>query len=230
MSASGPVGRATSLLIGLSFSSGADGLSTRPLGRGRATTGRAVGPGAGLSRRRAVFVAVIWVRGLHDPPHPVVAGHHGAVTHERLRAELVAVVTAVTDGRTLVLTADAGQRLPPGSPRTGHRPSHVGLLAWAERQTWPRLGYVEQLYTFADPDRSGEGGRVVSVSYLGLTRTSSSDPPCCDWYAYFPWEDHSPGAEGPRIVLEQIVPALEAWAARGADRGDCERRALRAAG
>lgn len=174
-------------------------------------------------------MAVIWVRGLHDPPHPVVAGHHGAVTHERLRAELVAVVTAVTDGRPLVLTADAGQRLPSGPLRTEHRSMQAGLRAWVEQQTRHRLGYVEQLYTFADPDRAGEGGRVVSVSYLGLTRTSSADPPWCDWYAYFPWEDHRPGAEGPRIVLEQIVPALEAWAARGADRDDCERRALRTA-
>jgi hypothetical protein len=33
-----------------------------------------------------------------------------------------------------------------------------------EQQTGHPLGYVEQLYTFADRDRAGRGGRVISVS------------------------------------------------------------------
>ena len=45
------------------------------------------------------------------------------------------------------------------------------MRAWVEMQTHHPLGYVEQLYTFADRDRSNEAGaRVISVSYLGLTR------------------------------------------------------------
>ena len=39
-----------------------------------------------------------------------------------------------------------------------------------ERQTGHPLGYVEQLYTFADRDRSADdpARRVISISYLGL--------------------------------------------------------------
>jgi hypothetical protein len=48
------------------------------------------------------------------------------------------------------------------------------LRAWVEQQTHHPLGYVEQLYTFADRDRMrDDGGHVISISYLGLTREGS---------------------------------------------------------
>lgn len=163
----------------------------------------------------------------------VAAGQDGGVTGERVGAELVAVLTAVAGGRALVLTADEGLRLPSGPLRGEHRSMQAGLRAWVEQQTRHPLGYVEQLYTFADPDRTSAGGRVVSVSYLGLTRVQHGqegpeEHGWHDWYSYFPWEDRRPGAAGPGIVEEAVAPALAAWAAsgwRGSEEG--ERRALR---
>ena len=72
-----------------------------------------------------------------------------------------------------------------------------GLRAWVEAQTHHPLGYVEQLYTFADGDRSDESGaRVMSVSYLGLTReageTGVAQVGWQDWYRYFPWKTGAP--------------------------------------
>lgn len=144
-------------------------------------------------------------------------------------AELVAVLTAVSAGRPLVLTADGGQRLPSGPLRTEHRSLQAGLRAWVEQQTGHRLGYVEQLYTFADPDRAHGGGRVVSVSYLGLTRAPGSDGEdgWLDWYRFFPWEDRRPGSPGTDLVTGTVGPLLTAWAAGARSAAERERRALR---
>lgn len=91
----------------------------------------------------------------------------------------------------------------------------TGLRAWVETQTHHPLGYVEQLYTFADQDRLDRAGRrVVSVSYLGLTResghTGEGTVGWQDWYAYFPWEDRRDGV--PALIDDQILPRLWSWA------------------
>lgn len=148
---------------------------------------------------------------------------------ERVGAELVAVVVAVAEGRPLVLTAADGVRLPSGPLRSEHRSMQAGLETWVEQQTHHRLGFVEQLYTFADPDRLGVGGRTVSVSYLGLTHGPGRDPAGVwrDWYGFLPWEDHRPGADGRGLVDEVIAPLLERWTSRAGDAEAAERRALR---
>jgi hypothetical protein len=89
--------------------------------------------------------------------------------------ELTAVVVAVTAEEPRVLIVQAGcnpEALPTGPFESGHRTLQIGLRSWVERQTHHPLGYVEQLYTFADRDRTqgGAGERLVSISYLGLTR------------------------------------------------------------
>ncbi|AXH94897.1 NUDIX hydrolase [Ornithinimicrobium avium] len=152
------------------------------------------------------------------------------MTQERAATELVAVVTAVTADRPVVLTAGGGRRLPAGPLHDEHRSMQAGLSAWVEQQTGHRLGYVEQLYTFADPDRSRSGGRVVSVSYLGLTfLVGTPGAEWRDWYSYFPWEDHRPGADGPGLVADVLTPRLQEWSAAGADHEERARRGLRTA-
>ena len=86
--------------------------------------------------------------------------------------ELIAVLVAVADGRPLAMTIEDGRALPSGPFEVGHRSLQSGLRAWVERQTGHPLGYVEQLYTFADFDRhvAADGARAISISYLGLTR------------------------------------------------------------
>ena len=86
--------------------------------------------------------------------------------------ELIAVLAAVADGSPLVMTIEGGRALPSGPFEVEHRSLQSGLRAWVERQTGHPLGYLEQLYTFADSDRRipSNGARAISISYLGLTR------------------------------------------------------------
>ena len=127
--------------------------------------------------------------------------------------ELIAVVTAVTGGEPRVLTIQRGAALPSGSFESGHRSLQAGLRSWVERQTHQPLGYVEQLYTFADRDRAETAGRVLSISYLALareTRVTGAQAGWQSWYRYFPWEDQRAGT--PDCLGQSILPALSAWA------------------
>lgn len=124
-------------------------------------------------------------------------------------ADLIAVMVAVTARQPRVMTIRDGTALPSGPFAHDERSLQSGLRTWVERQTGHRLGYVEQLYTFADRDRAVHGERVISVSYLALTRESGDgESGWRDWYRYFPWEDHRSGI--PRY-LEDIVTRLRDW-------------------
>ncbi|MDX8498024.1 hypothetical protein RFM99_06295 [Mesorhizobium sp. VK4C] len=132
-----------------------------------------------------------------------------------IAAELIAVLVAVTNGQPRVMTIDSGKALPSGPFELGHRSLQSGLRDWVEQQTRHPLGYIEQLYTFADRDRVGDASRrIISISYLALTREEQSaaagKATWCDWYDYFPWEDHRHGV--PPALHQVIVPRLNAWA------------------
>ena len=148
--------------------------------------------------------------------HPAArSSHHG------IAAELVAVLVAVTAGEPRVLTIQDQGALPSGPFELAHRSLQSGLRAWVERQTGLPLGYVEQLYTFADQDRAGVAAKhVISVSYLGLTREQPASgeykASWRSWYEYFPWEDHRLGA--PPLIEKTLRLGLAAWAAATPDR------------
>lgn len=114
----------------------------------------------------------------------------------------------------------------------GDRTLELGLRRWIREQTKAEPGYLEQLYTFADRDRSMRGGpRVISVAYLALAReeevSGAGEPRWVPWYEYFPWEDWRGGRPG---VLEDLVrPALEDWACAAPDAAKAELRRERAA-
>ncbi|RUU06354.1 hypothetical protein EOD23_14095 [Mesorhizobium sp. USDA-HM6] len=132
-----------------------------------------------------------------------------------IAAELIAVLVAVTNGQPRVMTIDSGKALPSGPFELGHRSLQSGLRDWVEQQTRHPLGYIEQLYTFADRDRVGDASqRVISISYLALTREEQSEPAgkatWRDWYDYFPWEDQRHGVSP--ALHQVIVPRLNAWA------------------
>lgn len=134
-------------------------------------------------------------------------------THaQALHAELVAVLAAVSNGNPRVLTTRCGQALPAGPFQMVHRSLQAGLRAWVERQTQHSLGYVEQLYTFADRERQ-EAAHVLSISYLGLTcepeQAPQGDTSWQDWYSYFPWEDARAGT--PAVLEQHILPQLLTW-------------------
>ncbi|MGX7876810.1 NUDIX hydrolase [Mesorhizobium sp. ORM6] len=137
-------------------------------------------------------------------------------------ADLIAVVIAVTNSEPRVLTVgqDAGA-LPSGPFELDHRSLQSGLRAWVERQTNHPLGYIEQLYTFADRDRIDNEyvRRVISISYLGLTREEQAERSPAHgwrgWYDYFPWEDHRAGV--PSVLPDILLPRLSAWAGEAED-------------
>ena len=78
------------------------------------------------------------------------------------------------------------------------------------------LGYVEQLYTFADRDRAGDDApRVISISYLGLTREDAAagdEAELAELVPLFPLGGPAGGA--PAMIARLIAPRLRAWAER----------------
>jgi hypothetical protein len=149
-----------------------------------------------------------------------------------LSVDLVAVLTAVTNSQPRVMTIRDGAALPSGPFELDDRSLQSGLRAWVERQTGHPLGYVEQLYTFADRDRAtaGTASRVISISYLGLTReirATAGDAGWRNWYDYFPWEDRR--AQPPASLEKAILPRLRAWTKAAGDAAMRRKRAERLA-
>lgn len=136
-----------------------------------------------------------------------------------VETELIAVLVAVTDGDPRVLTIENGYALPSGPLEPGHPSLQTGLRAWVERQTHHPIGYVEQLYTFADQSRAGAmadrqrgEARGISISYLALSREAAAEYPSASWrswYHYFPWEDQREDNPFPANMLR----SLTGWAA-----------------
>jgi hypothetical protein len=139
---------------------------------------------------------------------------------------LNAVIIAVTEETPRVLTVSRHEELKKGSlalpfgplDPVADRTLELGLRRWVSEQTGLALGYVEQLYTFADREREqrrpGAGARFVSIAYLALTRESRSargqGGAWHDVYSFLPWEDWRHG-EPP--IMERVVPALNRWEA-----------------
>jgi hypothetical protein len=132
-----------------------------------------------------------------------------------ITADLVAVLVAVTEGEPKIMTIANGGALPSGPFEFAHRSLQTGLRAWVEAQTGHPLGYVEQLYTFADRGRAGDtkSPHSISISYLGLTREDKVgqgfEAHWSGWYEYFPWEDHRAGL--PASLAKTLTSRLRAW-------------------
>jgi hypothetical protein len=136
---------------------------------------------------------------------------------DRLAVDLSAVIVAVVAGQPLVRIVP-GEALPSGPLGETHPTLEQGLRAWVKAQSGLDLGYVEQLYTFADRNRGQGGGppnvRRISISYLALVPRDEShagpdDPSWSPWYRYFPWEDRR--GKTPNTLLTSLRPALKAW-------------------
>ncbi len=142
------------------------------------------------------------------------------MTGAQVNAEVLAVIVALVDGRPAVLTLGEPPRLPSGPLLPGHRSLQQATRAWVEEQTGRRLGYLEQLYTFADVDRT-DTGRELSISYLGLT--TAGDPGIggwTDWYDLFSWEDR----RNSDLLPQDLERALYAWADASPDSDERRRR------
>src|ERR1700747_2355693 len=151
----------------------------------------------------------------------------GAALSIRLSA---AIVTATVDQpRALIVRIgrEPVEALPSGSLEVEHRTLEVGLRAWVERQTSQTLGYVEQLYTFGDRDRTKtvetRPGRALPVAYLALVRearpSGAAEALWQNWYRFFPWEDWRSGRPA---ALAPVEERLHLWAGQAAT--ELERR------
>ncbi|MGX7877240.1 NUDIX hydrolase [Mesorhizobium sp. ORM6] len=155
-----------------------------------------------------------------------------AVKTDEPKVDLIAVVVAVNDSEPCLLTIGNADTLPSGPYALEHRSLQSGLRGWVEQQTGHPLGYIEQLYTFADRDRIGaeRQERAISISYLALTRkeqaTGSANCGWRSWYEYFPWEDHRSGTP---VVLDILRPRLIEWAEGASDATTRRERRQRAA-
>jgi len=163
---------------------------------------------------------------------PRAAASKGTIAGRGVAAELIAVLVAVTAGEPRVLTLQDARALPSGPFELTHRSLQSGLRAWVEQQTHHPLGYVEQLYTFADRDRGlGPEQRFISISYLGLTRERPAaegyEANWRSWYLFLPWEDRRIGI--PPMIETVILPRLRAWAKSAADAVQEQDRASRIA-
>jgi hypothetical protein len=148
---------------------------------------------------------------------------------------LNAVIVAVTDEEPRLLTVErsdhgmagrgAHEPAVPFGPLdpAGHRTLELGLRAWVREQAGLELGYVEQLYTFADRNRDPReragGPRMVSIAYLALVRegrvAGAGQARWRGFYEFLPWEDARAGR--PALVEKVIVPALERWVRQAPD-------------
>lgn len=89
---------------------------------------------------------------------------------------------------------------------------------------------MEQLYTFGDRSRNPGGirdARFISIAYLALVRETTpvgyGDSLWVGYYSFLPWEDRR--ESGSRVIDEEIVPELLAWAESAPDR-DARRERL----
>lgn len=102
-----------------------------------------------------------------------------------------------------------------------HRTLDLGLRRWVEEQAGLTLGYVEQLYTFADrhrdPRELAGGPRIVTIGYLALVREAQPHGAGAaewrNWYEFFPWEDWRDGV--PATIDAIIRPQLRRWTDAG---------------
>lgn len=129
-----------------------------------------------------------------------------------LKIELNAVIVAMLDGEPHI-RIDPHLALPSGPFETAHRTLEQGLRAWAKAKGGSPLGYVEQLYTFADRDRAVGKQRFVSIGYLALMRAALAEGRglWSPWYRHFPWEDHRKGYAA--VIPKVILPRLKQWKA-----------------
>lgn len=152
---------------------------------------------------------------------------------------LAAAIAAVERGQPQILVSENPNEedgLPYGSfDPLKHRTLEIALRDFVVTQTGLTLGYVEQLYTFADRGRhtrpDDDAPHVVSIGYLALTRVEDGASRAMrqarfkSWYDFFPWEDWRGGR--PAILDRDLVPKLMLWANdRKADEAEAHQRAL----
>lgn len=127
---------------------------------------------------------------------------------QAIAVELSAVIVGVRAGKPTV-RVDKGRALPSGPLETEHKTLQQAVRALVAAHGKIDLGYIEQLYTFADKYRTAHGQRIVSIGYLALEASAANAKDAVDIYAFFPWEDRKNDAFEP--LLKTILKHLCVW-------------------
>lgn len=164
---------------------------------------------------------------------PVVIGLNAVIL--AVTEEIPRILTIRRPDHPLRVAPGRSDRLPEALPfgpldPASDRTLELGLRRYIREQTGLEVGYVEQLYTFADRNRDPRerrgGPRFVSVAYLALVRegqpSGAADPRWSPWYGFFPWEDWRAGR--PAVIDAAIAPALARWARSAPDAATRRRR------
>jgi len=153
-----------------------------------------------------------------------------AVASPAIELSAVIVGIAADEPQVLVMRPGNGalEGLPSGPLESTHRTLEAGLRSWVERQTGQMLGYVEQLYTFGDRNRTQQV-RTLSIGYLALVRElKPARYAGAAWhsaYRYFPWEDWRAGKPAVMALIEAQLRRWIAGAASPLERRMREERA-----
>lgn len=140
--------------------------------------------------------------------------------------ELIAVLVAVNNSTPKVMTVNAGKALPSGPFELKHDSLQAGLRDWVGQQTGHPIGFLEQLYTFADRNRIPEMSdkRTISIGYLGLVLENAGYSPKIewhDWYEHFPWDDCR---HGKHPCVDKIIDALLEWSEKDPSNRETRRK------
>ena len=139
-----------------------------------------------------------------------------------LSVSLDAVIVSVTNDSPRILLiqdVDGSYGLPTGPLDTSLDDTlDLGLRRLVASQTGVKGGYVEQLYTFGDENRSGSRRRDLAIGYVALTNEETPEANAAWWdiYDIFPWEDRRDGTGG--AATDDIIVALADWSQLQEDR------------
>lgn len=164
------------------------------------------------------------------------------IPEPEIKVGLTAVVLSVRQEQPVVLVVGAarsrdaqdGWQLPTGRFCPLMQPSlETALRDVVGRAAGRELGFLEQLLTdYRSGDTAGAASSAslsspscdadasqLSVSYLALARTDAAPLATganwLDIYALLPWEDFRAGK--PQVLVDRILPNLEAWVGRDSD-------------
>lgn len=127
---------------------------------------------------------------------------------QSIMVELSAVIVGMRDDVPTV-RVNEGRALPSGPLETEHQTLQQAVRTWVAAHRKIELGYIEQLYTFADKYRTAHGQRIVSIGYLALEAPVNEAKDAVSIYAFFPWEDRRSRAFD--SLLKTIRKHLGAW-------------------
>lgn len=132
------------------------------------------------------------------------------MTHKTLYpTDIITVLITLGETSPQLMLLHHDQNSP--SLEGNHYSLQRSLRHWVETLTGCSIGYMEQLYTFAEPQKGGSSTTTphIHITYLALTNHL---PLSCHshLYRHFPWEDRR--SKSGNQQLENFIARIRLWA------------------